>query len=230
MKKLLAIIFWVVAVQGIAQTETFEKQVDYNGRHLMVDAGLVDRIKVVNWDKKEIGIRVLYSINDGQLNDLMSVSLQESGGNVKLNVSFDDKQIKARGYYNCDDENALTWDNKDNATRVCIDAQVEVSIPANADISVESIIGDLEISGVYGQLMAKTITGTINLTWPEKEGAEVEIKTVNGGIYSNREFQTRVDKGLPLISSHKINGKLGSGGKRIRLETVTSDIYFRAQR
>lgn len=227
MKATLIIFFLFSGILSFAQTDVFEKTVDFKNKRIDIDAELVDKIEVTNWAQDKVAVQVTYSINDGALNNLLEVSLDETASRIRLDVEFDDKKIDIDGFYDCDEERALTWGRKGERTRVCLDVKIEVKLPANAELDIESVIGDLFIEGYYKELHAKTVTGDIVLEWPEDQGAELEIKTVNGSIFTNHNFQPKQEKGLPLISAHEVAGNLGNGGKFVTLETVTSDIYFK---
>lgn len=227
MKALFTLCLTVLCMLSQAQTEVFEKTVNFGNKRVDIDAELVDKIIVSNGNQDEVSVKVTYSINDGQLNDLLEISFDESTSRIRLKVEFDEKDLDIDGFYDCDDEHAINWGRNGKRNRICMDVSVEVKLPKDAELDIESVIGDLFIEGFYKELYAKTITGDIELEWPEEQGAEVEIKTVNGGIFTNHDFQMKKDKGLPLISAHEVAGNIGKGGKRVSLETVTSDIYFK---
>lgn len=227
MKALTTLCLAMLCTMSLAQTDVFEKTVNFGSKRVDIDAELVDRITVSNGNQDEVSVKVTYSINGGQLNDLLEISLDESTSRIRLDVEFDEKNLDTDGFYDCDGEHSIDWGRNGKRNRICMDVTVEVKLPKDAELDIESVIGDLFIEGFYKELYAKTVTGDIELEWPEDQGAEVEIKTVNGGIFTNHDFQMKKDKGLPLISAHEVAGNIGKGGKRVSLETVTSDIYFK---
>lgn len=228
MKTCLIIVLGFICSLSFSQTEVFEKTVALNGKRVDIDAELVDQIKVTNWNKNEVGVKITYSINDGELNDALEISLDENSGKIRLEVELDEKSIEGSDFRDCDDEHSMNWGKNGRRNSVCLDVVVEIQIPQNIELDVESVIGDLMLEGSYKELRAKTVTGNIELNWPENQGAEIEIKTVTGAIYTNHNFESKNrDKGLPLISAHEVQASLGKGGNYISLETVTSDIYFK---
>lgn len=227
MKTLLAFFLTLFSSLIMAQTEVFEKTIAYSNQKVAIDAELVDEIKVSNWAKNEIAFKVSYSVNNGALNDLVDVDIEENSNRVRLSVDFDKDRIETSEIYDCDDEHSLNWNSGGRKSRICLDIEIELMVPMNCKLDIESVIGDLFIEGIFQELYAKTVTGDIEVKWPDDEGAEVEIKTVNGGIYTNHDFKMRHEKGLPLVSSHQVQGLIGGGGKYLNLETVTSDIYFK---
>lgn len=228
MRNYLILLLVLISGSAYSQSEVYEKTVPLSGKRVVIDAELVDQIKVSNWDQNEVGVKITYAVNDGELNDAVEISLDESSGRIRLEVELDERKIESSEYEGCDDKHSMNWGKNGRRNSVCLDILVEVKLPQNADLDVESVIGDLLIDGSYKELHAKTVTGDINLTWPENEGADVEIKTVNGAIYTNHDFESKnKHEGLPLISAHEVQASLGKGGKYITLETVTSDIYFK---
>ncbi|WP_420387478.1 hypothetical protein [Roseivirga sp.] len=227
MKALLSIFLVLLSLTGVAQTEVFEKSVKVGDKRVAIDAELVDQIKVSHWNQETMSVKITYSINQGELNDALEISLDESAGRVKLEVELDKRMIEDADFYDCDKEHSINWNRNGRRNGVCLDVLVEVKVPSGIELDVESVIGDLFIEGSYKEISAKTVTGDIELEWPENQGAEIDIKTVNGAIYTNHEFTAKSDKGLPQISSHKVEANLGNGGSYVSLETVTSDIYFR---
>ena len=54
--------------------------------------------------------------------------------------------------------------------------------------------------------------------------ADVEFSTISGRIYSNHDLSHGMKKsGIPIV----IRDRLNNGGSRIRLETISGDIFFR---
>lgn len=228
MKACVIIVLGLICSLSFSQTEVFEKTVALNGKRVDIDAELVDQIKVTNWNKNEVGVKITYSINNGELNDALEISLDENGSKIRLEVELDERSVDNSDFRDCDGEHSMNWGKNGRRNSVCLDVLVEIQIPQNIELDVESVIGDLMLEGSYKALRAKTVTGDIELYWPESQGAEIEIKTVMGGIYTNHDFQSKTkDKGLPLISAHELQASLGKGGNYISLETVTSDIYFK---
>jgi len=63
-----------------------------------------------------------------------------------------------------------------------------IKVPRNADLSIESISGDIEIKGFYGELWAKSISGFIDLSWDTSKGADLSMKTITGELYSDMDL------------------------------------------
>ena len=129
---------------------------------------------------------------------------------------------------NCGDER--NWNGSyynDNDFGVCAKIKVEIFAPKAADLWINTIVADVEITDMLGNIEVETVTGHIDVTWSENIGADVRMKTVTGAVYTNMEFERKRESGLKLISSHDIKAVYKTGGKEISLENVTGDIYLR---
>lgn len=227
MKKLsLFVTCMFCALAGHAQQEVFERSVAFKEQRIDLRADFASRIAISNWDKKEVMIKVTYELNGGQLNEAVDIDLREQSHRIKLKLDVDEKMMRSADVEDCDKEDAMTWGSR-NGVRVCSDIFIEVFIPKGTELVLETVIADVLISGEYEELDLKTVTGDIDLTWPEDHGADMQMKTVNGSIYTNFEFMDTKEKGLPIISSHNMETVYKGGGRYMKLETVTSNIFLR---
>src|ERR1700730_12441713 len=123
------------------------------------------------------------------------------------------------------DLKAKHW-NRDSGNCCCNTSEIycEVHIPENIDFSVETINGNLIISGKSGEIDAHTISGFIDLTVSPERKANFKLNTISGTIYSNIAINnSRNSRSATTNISDKYNG----GGKSINLETISGDIFFR---
>src|SRR5258708_12484982 len=61
----------------------------------------------------------------------------------------------------------------------------EVYIPENADFSVETINGNIIITGNTAEIRAKSISGFIDLAVPPQRKARLNIRTITRPLYRN---------------------------------------------
>ncbi len=67
-----------------------------------------------------------------------------------------------------------------------------------------------------------TVNGTIDVTLPAGASADLEAKTVNGGVYS--DFPLTVRGTMP---PHHVNATIGGGGRQVKMRTVNGSIRLR---
>ncbi|MFT6872030.1 MAG: hypothetical protein ACJAVN_001035 [Roseivirga sp.] len=216
----------LIVVAGYAQQEVFEKSLAFTGQRIDLRADFASQIAISNWDKKEVMVKITYEINGGELNKAVKIDLLEEDHHIKLKLEVDERIMRSSDVSDCDKKDAMSWGNR-NGPRICIDIFVEVFMPKGTDLILESVISDVLVNGEFKELDIKTVTGDIDLTWAESHAADMELKTVNGSIYTNFDFSKSKDKGLPIISSHDMKTVYKGGGRFLKLETVTSDIFLR---
>lgn len=71
----------------------------------------------------------------------------------------------------------------------------------------------------------QTVNGSITLEMPAGTGAEVRAETVNGEIVT--DFPMTV---TGRVSKRRLSGKIGDGGRPLKLETVNGSIHLRQAR
>ncbi len=76
--------------------------------------------------------------------------------------------------------------------------------------------------GWEGTMNITTVNGAVELTFPASLSADVSGETVSGSIQS--DFPVRIEKGWGPKS---FNGRIGAGGRRIKIETVNGGIAIR---
>lgn len=229
-RRILSVLVFLFTTSVLwAQKEVVEKNYPFSGQEIDIEVKLGTEIKVKAWDKQEIAIKVTYEVNEGKNNDAVTLDFDEYNDRLSLDVDVSERKMRDADYCCCRDGRGTYW-NGDNRSRNCIDLVVEVLAPANARLRVESVIADVTLEGMSGDIEVETVTGTIDLAWMEGIGAEVTMTTTMGDLYTNIDLDRRTDRGLQLISSHKVEGTYKNGERSVMLKTVTSDIYFRKPR
>jgi DUF4097 and DUF4098 domain-containing protein YvlB len=95
-------------------------------------------------------------------------------------------------------------------------------------MQIESISGNIIITGLEGNIAAKSISGFIDLSWPEKLGASLELKTISGAVYSDMDIQKQASS-LKQVAGYKVLGNVKGGGASLRLESISGNIFLRKQ-
>jgi DUF4097 and DUF4098 domain-containing protein YvlB len=134
-----------------------------------------------------------------------------------------------------------------NAKLVVDDVNGSVTVTgAGTDSKIETVNGDIIFDGIgaisletvngkvdatfaraawEGTMRVSSVNGAIDLTFPASLSAEVHGETVNGGIDSGG-FPIPIEKGFGPKS---FDGRIGSGGRRLELETVNGGISLHKQ-
>lgn len=228
----LAVVF-MISGQAHAQHRVVEKSFSLNetGR-VNLDLKFGKAITVKAWDKNDVSFRAVIEINSGKLNDALILDYEEGSGGLTVTADYDKTLLKQGRKEDCPKKHyaSYSWNNEGNHTVVCSDIVYEIFVPRNADLSVESISSDIELIGVQGPVNAKSISGFVDLSWPESQGAELSMKTISGEVYSGLENLAMNNRkgGAPLVG-YELRGSIGQGGPRVSLESISGNIYLRKE-
>lgn len=213
-----------------AQQRIVEKEFDA-GRNARVQMNLRfgDQITVKGWDKPNISFKAVILINNGRLNDALTLDFSEKRDGIAVNVDYDERMFSQGRPGDCPNHHYpnFQW-NYGDGNRICSDITYEIYLPREADLKIESITADIELFDLQGPVWAKTVSGFIDIHMEESYGAEFSVETVTGEAYTNLENLTIHNKrDYPSPVGYKLRGSIGNGGRRLVLETVSGNIYIR---
>lgn len=227
MKAPIILFLGLCAQFAFGQAEVIEQSFPFKGQQLDLDLNFGSDVIIKAWDKNEISVKITYEINEGKDNSLMDWQIDDKTDRLIVDIEIDTKKLEKMDNCCYSKKGNIYWNNGRKENQVCVDIKVEIFMPSKADMKIKTIIADVDVEGIVGDLDLETVTGDINLLWEKDFGAEVNIETVTGGIYTNMDLAMEREKGLSKISSHKLKATYQNGGKALRLKTVTSDIYLK---
>jgi len=185
-----------------------------------------DSIRIVTWKKNEVYIKSSIDVNDNKDNDEYKMSFDERAGVVEIRGKLEWE--KGRGCWGSD-SGRRSSNNGDCCCNCRSRIIHDVYIPENTDFSVETINGNIVISGNTGRVKANSISGYIDLSFAPERPAQLLMKTITGTMYSNFGFPAESAKPRH-VGGGSLSAELnGGGGKRIDLETISGDIFFRKE-
>ncbi len=203
----ILIVFWMCIANANAQ-QIIEKHISFSGKNsVSLDIQIADTINVQTWNKSEVYIKGSVNINNNKDNAAYKTTFTEEGNTAGLDARFDNSYFK--GKKNCCTESEISW---------------TVFMPENAALSVETIDGNITITGKPGRMKVKSISGYIDLAISPDRAANLGLSTISGTMYSDLDLKPdRHDSNIPM----KISQKLNNGGETIDLETISGDIFVR---
>jgi lia operon protein LiaG len=106
-------------------------------------------------------------------------------------------------------------------------------------ITLKNVTGPMVLSTISGDInvvirdLAKdkpisiaAISGEVDLTLPAKAGADVEMSTISGNVYSDFDFNSS-DKGIRQVGGGSIKSELNGGGVNVKITNISGNIYLR---
>jgi DUF4097 and DUF4098 domain-containing protein YvlB len=126
---------------------------------------------------------------------------------VEIEVSHTGNRVRIRTRYD---------DRGDRDISVSVDYQV--TVPSGTEVSVKSVSGDVEVTGVQGELEAESVSGEVTV---EDAGNLVQAKSVSGNV------EVRSADAARSLEISSVSGDVDSSGLRARelsVESVSGDV------
>ncbi len=232
MKTLLFLLLLSTFIRPAFSQKIIEKKLSYLPSQLVnLNLKFADSIQVRYWDKAEVSVRIVVTINNGRLNDALLVETASTDQEVSLKTDFDKERIKQGKAEDCPG-NQRSWSTDRNGTHysVCSDINYQVYLPRKAKLNIETISGNIDIEGATEGVTAKTISGYVDMNWPNAKGANLALKTITGEVYSDLNIDFRGKKEKHPIVGYLLEGTLNGGGPAVRLESISNNVYLRRQK
>jgi len=211
MKNLFIMCTCYMLMQSMNAQKIIEKHLDFNAKQSVdLQIQIADSIRIIVWNKNEVYVKASINIEDNKYNDDYSVDFNTESTNIGVSAKLNMEKVGSskKSHSNCCCNTQIYW---------------EIYMPENVSLTVETISADLMIAGKINKLTAKTISGFIDLTLPETQKADLEMKSISGTFYSNLLFnKDRKEGATPHLVEH-----LNGGGNPFQLETISGDIFLR---
>ena len=220
----------IMTVSASAQRQVEKTVALKGGQDIFLDFKFADDIRVEQWNKNEVQVKSEVTIDDGEGNDAFSLQVDETSGSVEIKSDFGD-------YFKSKNKDKNYWNNRHSNTEI----DYVVYVPMGATLKIKSIsgsveansyegflktdliAGDVTIKNYDGEMHLKTISGDVDVTF---KSAEVNAKTLTGTIYANLDIDME-GNGNRSGGHNNIKGKINNGGKLVKMETISGDIFLR---
>lgn len=214
----IAIVLCLAAFGLSAQPKKVTATVEVAGQdRLDLEFDFADDIIFKTWDKKEVFVEVMVEINDGEYNDIFTLSTSTS--NSTIYVEMDEDMWKK-----IDRKQNGKWRNCNYTSTI----NYTVYLPKDLIVSASTISGDYEFEYYGTEMNLKTISGAIDITIPSRQGLDFKAKTISGEVYSDIEITFPYGKeGLRQIVGQNVRGRVSNGGTESTFETISGNIYLR---
>ena len=226
MKNLVAFaLLWLASGEAFAQKIIQKNQPFTAGQQVDLHLKFADSIRVSYWDKAEVSVRIAVEINGGKLNDALVVETTANSRKISVKTDFDQALMRRGKREDCPSGNQSYLNGDGHYT--CSEINYEVYLPRQADLRVETINGNIFIREVAGPVYAKSISGFLDVSWPDGKGANVALKSITGELYSDLDIAFNNQQKKNPIVGYLLEGTLNGGGPDVRLESISNNIYLR---
>ena len=114
----------------------------------------------------------------------------------------------------------------------------EVEVKTCHNINLSEVSGPLVLNSISGDITItfgtinttkpfsiSSVSGDIDITLPSTIGADIEMQSVSGTMYSDFDFSD--EKAMKKIGGNHLSYKLNGGGTKFKIVSVSSNIYLR---
>lgn len=249
MKPIFLIFLTVLLYAGTAyaQRKLDERIPLQNADKIVLNVDDTELIRVDSWDQPDIAITGTVTINANENNEAYQIqvnreaqaltvkthienedslphriTVHQGGQDYMLNASDtqDDvvqRFIKEKGGYD--------WMSKG----VQKDIQLQVMIPANTALQVESKFGTVEIGKVTAPLEIASKFGDIDVHIDSNAAVSLSTDTKFGTVYTDLDWELKKAGAMTEVGSEKIEGTLNGGGTPLQLDAQFGNVYLRAR-
>lgn len=115
----------------------------------------------------------------------------------------------------------------------------EIDFDGCNDIKMKNVTGPLVVSTIGGEVNVvltdiskdrptslSSIGGEVDVTLPAKAAVDLELSTMNGGMYSDFDFPSD-GKDMRKVGGGSVHAKLNGGGPDLKINTISGNIYLR---
>ncbi|MEW6731452.1 MAG: VWA domain-containing protein [Acidobacteriota bacterium] len=148
-------------------------------------------------------------ISLNQRNDLEVTATRHGSGAPALTQEF---QVTNKG-------NKVTITTRPLAAANEVD--LKISVPVGTQLRLFSKVGNIDVTGAPGSLIAKTERGNIQLNLPNSINADISISSMLGTVRSNQKLNFT---GTPDLRS--LYGQLGNGGPVLSAQSEKGQILL----
>ena len=208
MKAIKIILTLLILIPGIADIainaqRTIKKNLEWQpGQDVKIDLNIIDSIKVMAWDTPQVKAELSVNIDHNKHNDWYILEAKSRPEALILQNSFSEKNSHFK-----------------------TDISGIIYIPRNCHLFIETINGNVELTGHNGAVEIKTISGFIDVTFEPESSLNLKIKSISGKVFSNLDIQQH-EKGMSLVGTN-IKASVNGGDIPVSLKTISGNIYLR---
>lgn len=220
----------VLAARPAAAQKIIEKTAPVAaGQRVFLDLRQATSIRVRPGAAGQMSLKATVSINQNRLNDALQLTVAPAAEQLRVTADFDQEMLRKARPGDCAGYNSHgrnLWFGQ----QVCDDISYEITLPADVALRVFTYSGNVDIVGFSNAIEAKSLSGFIDVTWPDTRGAALSLKTLNGEVYTDQDiaFSTALRRNPDF--GYWLQGTLRGSGPVVKLESISSDVYFRKRK
>ena len=198
-------------------------------------------VKISTWDKNEISISGNVNINGGENDNAFELLQSTAGNTIHIENRIRNMKELPHRITIVNKGEKITFKSKADYQKYCeshgsnfnqrsegvdMDIVLEIKVPQNIEVKLESVYGVVEVKNYAGPLSVEATYGGIDVSVQEKIMGELTADTNYGQIYSNLDLKF---SGSEFEDFHThVSAKLGNGPK-YNFESKYGNVYLRKE-
>jgi hypothetical protein len=235
---------------GDEVSEEFHQTYPLNATGRVSIANINGGVRIAAWDQNEVKVDAVKRASSKEALDELKIEVNNSADSVRIKTEYPDSNWsrgdrETRRHRSASVEYTLMVPRRARLDSVelvngSLDIEgVEGDVEAacvNGSVKARGLTGEVKLSTVNGGVEAtimrlddakptslSSVNGSISLTIPANANAQVKASTIHGHI--TNDFGLQVNDGE--FVGHDLNGQIGTGGTRIRLNNVNGSISIK---
>ncbi len=239
MKKIFMWICCFIAFGAAAQTTVTRSYPVKPGQQVKLEFDYPQTVRVSTWDKNEVSVKALVSINDGDNDNAFTLEETNDNNTVSIRNRIVDMNKLPHTYTIMRNGTKTSFKSKEafeefrnresggikySSDGVDIKITIEIKVPANTITDVKSTYGIVEMLDFNGPLNVNATYGGIDATVNESKTGKLTATTSYGEIYTNLDLKLTDKTEKDFFTS--ITAEPGKGPAYI-LKSTYGKIYLR---
>jgi len=239
MRTFIGIMMSLVTGVLVAQTPVNKSYPVSAGQKITFHFDYPELVKISTWDKNEISIEGVVTINGGENDDAFELSQSVSGNIISIENRIKGMKNLPQRITITRGAEKITFRTKEdykiyrdqhgkdfNSTNFGVDMEIvlEIKVPKNIETKMESVYGMVEVKNFQGPLSVDATYGGVDVAVQEKTTGELIAETGYGQIYTNLEQKFT---GSEFEDFHTVVSIKPGTGPKYSFESKYGNVYLR---
>lgn len=223
----------------MAQTPVNKSYPASAGQKIAFHFDYPELVKISTWEKNEISIQGMVSINAGESDDAFELTQSVSGNTISIENRIRNLKELPHRITVMRGSEKITFKTKAdfkkykeehgenfNMTNWGVDIEIvlEIKVPKNMETKLESVYGMVEVKNFQGPLSVDATYGGVDVAVQEKTIGELVAETGYGQIYTNLDQKFT---GTEFEDFHTVVSIKPGTGPRYSFESKYGNVYLR---
>lgn len=246
-KFLIFLIVLLYVGTAYAQRKLDERIPLQNAAKVVLQVDDTELISIDTWDQPDVSITGTVMINANENNEAYQIQVDRETQILTVEAYIENEDSlphRITVHHNGQDYILNASDSKDAVVQQFVkekggydwmshgvqkDIQIQVKIPANIALEVESKFGTVEIGKVTAPLQIESKFGDIDVNIDPGAAVSLSTDTQFGTVYTDLDWDLKKEGSLTKIKGEKIEGALNGGGISLQLDAKFGNIYLRSK-